>query len=269
MMTIRYILLCLMLPVAVAVQAQTEEEELRFYDVEVIIFKNLSGPKSNELTLPVSSPARGDEILDISSPASVKKAEENSYLLLPSEQLRLHDRVLKIVESPYYELLTHIGWRQPGLSREESLPIWIRGGKIFGKEYVSIDNRMASLINTDDANASDLSKTTDRKIYELEGKITVSLSRYLHTYADLVLRKPRLSFTDVETLESPSLTNNQITKAYILDNYSLKEQRRMRSKSLHYIDSPEFSILVLITPYIMETTDPVETMESSNSVETQ
>ena len=274
MITIRYLLLCLILPVSVAVQAQTEEEEVRFYDVEVIIFKNLNALKSNELTLPVSSPSRGEEMLDISSPASVKKAEENSYLLLPSEQLRRHDRFLKIVESPYYELLTHIGWRQPGLSLEESLPVWIRGGKIFGKEYVSIDNRMVSPINTDDdkdqdVKASDLSNTTNRKIYELEGKITVSLSRYLHAHTDLVLRKPRLYLADVETTESQPPTNSQITKAYILDNYSLKEQRRMRSKSLHYLDSPEFSMLILMTPYIIETAVPVETMESSDPVETQ
>lgn len=270
MMNHRYLLLSLILPVSLALHAQTEEEEeLRFYDVEVIIFKNLSTPKSNELTLPVSSPSRDENILDISSPASVKKAEENSYLLLPSDALRLNDQVLKIVESPYYELLTHIGWRQPGLSFEESLPVWIRGGKIFGKEYVSIDNRMPSLINTGDTNAVDVPGITQRKLYELEGKITVSLSRYLHTFADLVLRKPRLSLPDAETTETPTLTNSQITKAYILDNYSLKERRRMRSKSLHYLDSPEFSMLILITPYLVETADPVETIESSEPAKTQ
>ena len=35
----------------------------------------------------------------------------------------------------------------------------------------------------------------------------------------------------------------------ILNNHSLKERRRMRSKKLHYLDSPEFSMLILITPY--------------------
>ena len=260
MINIRLILLCLILPVSITGHAQTDGEELKFYDVEVIIFKNLRGPKSNELTLPVSSPSRDKEILDIASPASVKKAAQKSYLLLSSEQLQLHDRVEKIVNSPYYELLTHIGWRQPGLSLEESIPVWIRGGKIFGKEYVSIDNQMPGLINTagNNVNTPDTSRNRNRKIYELEGKITVSLSRYLHTYTDFVLRQPRLSLPEVENADSQILTNRQITKAHILDNHSLKERRRMRSKSLHYLDSPEFSLLVLITPHKAEPGDSVE-----------
>jgi hypothetical protein len=34
-----------------------------------------------------------------------------------------------------------------------------------------------------------------------------------------------------------------------LDNHRLKEHRRMRSETLHYLDSPELSMLILITPY--------------------
>ena len=35
----------------------------------------------------------------------------------------------------------------------------------------------------------------------------------------------------------------------ILNNHRLREHRRMRSKNLHYLDSPEFGMLILITPY--------------------
>ena len=35
----------------------------------------------------------------------------------------------------------------------------------------------------------------------------------------------------------------------LLINYPLKEKRRMRSKRLHYLDHPEYGMLVLITPY--------------------
>jgi hypothetical protein len=35
----------------------------------------------------------------------------------------------------------------------------------------------------------------------------------------------------------------------ILNNHSLREHRRMRSKNLHYLDNPEFALLILITPY--------------------
>ena len=35
----------------------------------------------------------------------------------------------------------------------------------------------------------------------------------------------------------------------ILNNHRLMEHRRMRSKVLHYLDNPEFALLILITPY--------------------
>ena len=89
-----------------------------------------------------------------------------------------------------------------------------------------------------------------RGLYELEGKITISLSRYLHASTDLVLRRPRLS---VDQVLNPT-TQDRYLAAYsadtrILDNHRLKERRRMRSKNLHYLDNPEFALLILITPY--------------------
>ena len=90
----------------------------------------------------------------------------------------------------------------------------------------------------------------DGDLYELEGKITISLTRYLHTYADLVLRKPRLTIDpsiEVPGLDASVIENLPDTR--ILNNHSLKERRRMRSNKLHYLDSPEYSMLILITPY--------------------
>jgi len=248
-------------------QSSNDDAELRFYDVEVIIFKNVRVPKGKELILPVSSPRMDDEIMDFSSPASIKQANEKGYELIPVDQLRLLDEVTRIVKSPYYELLLHVGWRQPGLDKEKALPIWIRGGRIFGDEFVSIDSQLTALapasekqIEDTNLTIADDSQTTDitpasprsnaQQIYELEGKITVSLSRYLHVYTDLVLRRPRLTLSG--TTENPeSATNQQNAPAdtYILNNHSLKEHRRMRSKTLHYLDNPEFGLLILITPY--------------------
>ena len=92
--------------------------------------------------------------------------------------------------------------------------------------------------------------SADTSLYELEGKITIGLSRYLHTYADLVLRKPRLTIDP--SIEVPELDQSVIENlpdTRILNNHSLKERRRMRSNKLHYLDNPEFSMLILITPY--------------------
>ena len=271
-----------------------DDELIPRYDVEIIIFKNVKVPTSREFVLPVSSPGKTEEMLDLSSQASVDAARENGYEVLPGDEFRLLDIVARLVESNRYELLLHTAWRQPGLDREQAMPIWLKGGRIYGNEYTSIDNKIEWIDNSSraaesvdgsvdvlvDGQASGSSNTEINStaktyefdeqsleaqelqlleeqntqqhngLYELEGKITIALSRYLHTYIDLVLRRPRLSADPV--------LNNAAEEAYlaahaadtrILNNHLLREHRRMRSKNLHYIDNPEFGVLVLITPY--------------------
>jgi len=258
-------LLGLILAVSIQAHAATEDE-IRFYDVEVVIFKNNLGPRGQEYILPNSSPRIDGEFLDLSSSASIEAAREKYYEIIPIEEMRLIETVLKIVNSTRYSLLAHVAWRQPGVEKDQALPIWIKGGRIFGEEFTSIDNQidielLAKTEYLGSENASDFSTIespdtqdseyeSDTSLYELEGKITIGLSRYLHTYADLVLRKPRLTIDpsiEVPELEQSVIENLPDTR--ILNNHSLKERRRMRSNKLHYLDNPEFSMLILITPY--------------------
>lgn len=244
------------------------------YDVEIVLFKNLKVPHSREFVLPASSPSRPENMLDLSSMASVEAARELGYDLLAVDELRLLELVDRLVESTRYELLLHAAWRQPGLEREQVLPVWVKGGRIYGNEYMSIDSQIGMIDNLaksqSSEDATERSSEGDEQtlesqelqmlelqtmqaqegLYELEGKITIVLSRYLHTFTDLVLRRPRLT-------ADPAL-ENAATKAYlaahaadtrILNNHHLKEHRRMRSKNLHYIDSPEFGMLILITAF--------------------
>ncbi len=272
---------------AALAQGADEAEPPPLYDVEIVIFKNRQVPKSREFALPVSSPGKDEDAIDLASPTSLARAEAQGYRLLPTAELRLVDQVERLLESPRYDLLAHIGWRQPGLAREAALPLWIRGGRIFGPEYTSIDDRIPllearqrgttgepaegkssfefdeqtlealELQQLQDASAT--SSTAHGGIYELEGKITIALARYLHAYVDLVLRRPRLSRdipptaegqveveVESEIEESPL---DDVADARILNNHALREHRRMRSRNLHYLDNPEFSLLILITPY--------------------
>jgi hypothetical protein len=106
-------------------------------------------------------------------------------------------------------------------------------------------------MEAEQAELDDVAVDTPSGLYELEGKITIVLARYLHTYADLVLRKPRLSIEDpaLDQIDISQLAEDIQSDTRILNNHSLKERRRMRSNKLHYLDSPEFSMLILITPY--------------------
>jgi hypothetical protein len=257
-----------------------EEEPLRVYDVEVVIFKNLRVPKSREYVLPVTSPSKEEVMFEIASADSSSTAAELGFEMLPSSEFRLVDQVARLVQSPRYELLAYVAWRQPGLDREQAIPVWISGGQVYGNEYTSIDDQydfietnreLAQGENTetefefDEQTLEALElKMLERQatmqhdgLYELEGKITVALSRYLHIYTDLVLRRPRRSADALANTASEDMflaTYSADTR--ILNNHSLKEHRRMRSKNLHYLDNPEFSMLILITPY--EATEDTE-----------
>jgi hypothetical protein len=269
------------MPSAAFAQSDDTAGEVQRYDVEVAIFKNIKAPKSREFVLPVASPSRGDNIFDLASAGSDGKAKKLGYEIIPSSELRLLDVVGRLVESPRYELLLHVGWRQPGLDLEDAIPVWLRGGRIYGKEYTSIDNQIEIMdsipyvadpgeetsfqfdAQTTEALEQQLQEQrasiAHRGLYELEGKITVSLSRYLHTYADLVFRSPRLT-VDPETTNAAQAEYLAARAAdtRILDNHLLKEHRRMRSRNLHYLDNPEFGMLILITPYEAPVTPPAE-----------
>jgi len=254
--------------------AVAEAELIPRYDVEIVIFKNLKVPRSKEFVLPVSSPNKNENIFDISSQASVDAALENGYEMLAVDEFRLLEVVTRLIQSSRYQLLLHAAWRQPGVEREQVIPVWIKGGRIYGNEYISIDSQIEFFDNY--APADELTEGEEKTyefdeqtlesqelqtmelqsapshdgLYELEGKITIALSRYLHTYIDLILRRPRLS--DDPVLDNPAEAEYLAAHAAdtrILNNHLLREHRRMRSKNLHYIDSPEFAMLVLITPY--------------------
>lgn len=269
--TVCLLTLAALLPAAAPAQSTDESEKIPRYDVEVVIFKNIKAPQSREFVLPVASPSRGEKIIDLASNGSVEEARKFGYEILPTSTLRLLDVVGRLVESPRYDLLLHVAWRQPGLDLEDAVPVWLKGGRIYGKEYTSIDNQiefMGSIpyvadpgeetsFEFDAQNPEALEQQLQqqrnaighRGLYELEGKITISLSRYLHTYTDLVFRSPKLSIDE----ESTNAAQDEYLAARaadtrILNNHRLKEHRRMRSKNLHYLDNPEFAMLILITP---------------------
>jgi len=281
-----FLVLTSLLPGAGLAQSETttEAEVIPRYDVEVIVFKNIKAPKSREFVLPVSSPGQDDAMLDLSSAASVEAARESGYELLPATEYRLLEIVRRLIDSSRYELLLHAAWRQPGLEREKVLPVWLKGGRIYGNEYTSIDNQIEFIDNELQAEEGEASETKTYEfdeqsleslelqlleqqemqrhdgLYEFEGKITIALGRYLHTYTNLILRRPRLSVDPVlsNVAQNAYLAANA-ADTRILNNHRIKEHRRMRSKNLHYLDHPEFAMLILITPY--EVTEVAEGFE--------
>ena len=74
---------------------------------------------------------------------------------------------------------------------------------------------------------SDTAKTVPVYFAGLQGQIALSRGRYLHLTLDLVL--------------DGAATGDG-------SRYVLRQTRRMRSNERHYIDSPKFGVIAIITP---------------------
>lgn len=72
----------------------------------------------------------------------------------------------------------------------------------------------------------------------VDGTVRVAVERYLHLFLDLQLHLP----------QTASAPDDELV-AFQEPRFKLIEQRRMRSRELHYFDNPRFGVLALITPY--------------------
>lgn len=157
-----------------------------------------------------------------------------------------------IRRSSRYKKLFQASWQQDLTKKSRSKNIIIQGGKRNGNHY------------------------------ELEGYINIALERYLHLSTDLWLvkygenegnyylpRQPYRAKTAVENAETNSnFLDNEFEaseeyRAFLRQNPELditpkndepvarvvvmKQQRRMRSDELHYLDHPLFGVIVKIT----------------------
>ena len=121
---------------------------------------------------------------------------------------------------------------QPGLAREEAIPIRIHAGKNYRNEFKERSFAQADF--------SDRKLPKNHPVNELDGTVKVVLGRYLHVYTDLAYRRP-FSLSSVSE-------DNALGRDRVLADFAIKTHRKMRSKTLHYLDHPLLGILVEIRP---------------------
>ena len=183
-----------------------------------------------------------------------------AFELLASEQHVLTAFAEKINKQNDFRPLFHQAWLQTMGDRDNSLSIIIRGGDQFDDHF------------------------------ELEGTIRLSVERYLHIQTDLWLSR----FINATASEEPnwdtlpkvpvpqavdgtgsevlfidantpfSLMNQQDSFGFFdRDEYRvektvvMRQDRRMRSQELHYIDHPLMGVLVKVTPYQIQAAEQV------------
>lgn len=195
------------------------------YEVEVIIFEDRSGLYENSELWPMPDISEEvnttttllSEATDANGSDIKKPANstvEDLFQLIQKQNYRLTEYVKKLSNIPDYNVLVHKAWNQPGLDQEHAVPF-------------KIDSRKETQLSQDDTEQF----ATDNMTY-IDGTVTLIMSRYLHFNTQLVLHK---AIND-ETRE-----------------YTVVSDRRMRSRELHYIDNPHLGVIVLATPFKIQT----------------
>lgn len=218
---------------------------MRYYDVEVVIFENLSEQARKSENWPLQVNLTPDEkSVELGQPQP-KLSEwlpadadlKLSYKVLDSSKYKLSGQVEKISESKTKRVLLHTAWRQPGLDKHTALPVYF-------KREIPAAPPIAIGINTEEPAQTDMTPSV------LDGILRVTLARYLHLEAELSLQKklPEVTISDnpFSALDNESERSNLEKQGII---YLNQDRRRMRSNELHYIDHPVLGILIQITPY--------------------
>ncbi len=203
------------------------------YKVEVLLFTNNDTEAfyAEKWPLKTEQPEldKAIPVFDGESRNGFRALSESSMTLKQVKQL--------LENSDRFEVIEHIVWRQPGLSEKNAVSVVVHGGKDFSAEY---PQRMESTWEVDE-DGSVVEVPGPKRLDQLDGTIKVVLSRYLHVYTDLVLRKPVV-------FERLNEETQAVTRTPVLFDVSVREHRRMRSRELHYIDHPMLGMLVQITP---------------------
>jgi len=243
-------------------------DEVRYYDVETIIFESLD-PAARQ-----SENWKSD--IDRKIPPVVAELDQPypgpippqydpalTFKTLPGSAYQLQNEEKLLTDSRQYRILLHTAWVQPGMPPEAALPVHIV------RNFLTETPVSRSLIPASpDMPPSNLTTpdTPTQTRAVLDGYIKIILTRYLHADVDLVystglpLSAPANPTTSTTSVMGAAATTTmaatpsgdaaalpqQQTPPVI---YRLTESRRMRSTELHYLDHPVLGMLLLITQH--------------------
>ncbi len=221
------------------------QEEVKYYDVEILLFENLKQNPNNtetwqtslefevpENSLFIGSPFPGPIPANYNPRFTFKPIKASTY--------QLQDEAKALDEHKDYRILYHRSWRQPGMKRDNAISVKIER-EVARLDYVPKPDEML------DAEVLEYNKIIDQRMPRqnvLKGVVKISLSRYLHIQTDIQYTRHIVQKDQDDVLGTPDPSFVEIKPQV----YQLKQTRKMRSKELHYLDNPRLGLLVYITP---------------------
>lgn len=232
-MRVRYntLLLCSLLLQPFLLQAEDAAGESAppWYQFEVLVFERIAPGAGSTEGWP-DDPGRPDSsnATWFSKGDPLKGGKPVAFRALPAEERALSGAWGQMRRSRDYRPLYHVAWRQPVDHPDKAKQIYF------------------SLLPADGGQASDFNPP------KLEGVLKLSIKRYLHLDADIVLHRPAAA-------GDPRANQGSYGFAPRFRHYRMQHSRRMRSGKLHYIDHPVIGLLAVAERYVPPEPEPVET----------
>lgn len=220
--------------------AETVEEQVRRYAVEIIVFRYAQEVSSgSEVFLPDEPEPEPDpeleesvEFLQVVPPEPVEEEEEpeplpdSEFALMAEEDYALVEIMDRLEDLDVYEPAMHFGWTQATWPEEQTEAI-----------------PLARFAEPPE---------------DLDGSLMLYLSRYLHLVVDLALQAPESVETRVgedEVARHGDMRSVGELLDYIDDEdreplptyFRIQENRIVRNGELRYYDHPKFGVLAKVT----------------------
>jgi hypothetical protein len=274
-----------------AASVNAAEEEVRWYDVEVLLFVQKSQDYREsehwpvDYTLPDLEGAR--ELVRVAEIDNARKTASQeqkplAFRLLNEDERQLNADAARIERAPDMELLMHFAWRQPGLPEDKAIAIRLSDQMLTAEDRTDASAPAAAATSkASRPSAADVDPAAEETIPRLEGTLRLILSRYLHVEADLLYREPLepsaaesrtgadMGLPASATAGNPPAAVVQEQDLFLLAEqamqlqpqpqyrvYRMQQSRRMRSNELHYLDHPVFGMAVKVTPYELPEQQP-------------
>jgi len=230
-MTYKYLLILLILSISSSLAQAASTTKYRF---EIIVFEYTNKQNSATEAWPDNPgyPNYAKAIFSISGKKTQVASRQNpniNFQLLQPSQFILKKEANVIKRSSSRKLLLHSAWIQSMQSKSRAYPVSVK----IGKSYNNPGNAYNNNAFGDMVKSPSLAPATLR---QLEGTIKISISRYLHVWTDLLYTTPN-AYAGADSDSQSSLKS-----------YRHVDHRKMRSKELHYIDNPNFGILIYALP---------------------
>ncbi|MGB0956127.1 MAG: CsiV family protein [Panacagrimonas sp.] len=168
------------------------------YRVDVLVFRFLGPPDESGTQFSSGLPNSTIELTDNQG------LQAAGIKILPQEQFGLNPEWASLRASAQFRPLIKLAWIQKQPPEKNGPSLRIKSGESF-------------VVNT--------GEFSTQEVYEIDGRVGLAKSRYLHLEADLTY-----TLADAGGVRS----------------WRLNERRRLRRDELHHLDSPKLGLLVRV-----------------------